>query len=195
VLEDQERATGGETTRPRVEERRYVMAFDFTVRVTDLRWQDDGKGTDEVREHRRERVERQGRLLHALLQDPGALHEFMIYLVTDRVCGHQDSELARVFGVKEEEEMLEQVFSQLGEGDARFFREAVRDGLFMDNTWEFERSFAVDWTWASLFQIGWETEGDTAEADGRWGPEVRRLEELLRERRRRKPPGESDNLR
>lgn len=201
MLEEQERSSGDGDVSPRIVERRYVMAFDFTVRVTDLGWRDDGKGTDEERESRRERVERQGRLLRALLRNPGALREFMIYLVTDKVCGHRDSDLARVFGVREEEEMLEPVFSELGEDDARFFREVVGEGLFMDNTWEFEQSFAVDWTWASLFEVGWETEGDTAEAetDGKWGPEVRqdvrRLEELLRERRRRKPLRESDNLR
>lgn len=144
MLEDQERMSGGGAARPQVEERRFVMALDFTVRVMDLRWRNDGQGTDEERESRRERVDRQGRLLRALLRNPGALHEFMIYLVTDKVCGHQDSELARVFGVREEEKMLELVFSQLGEEDAEFYREVIGDGLFMDNTWEFERSFAVD---------------------------------------------------
>lgn len=197
MLEDQERSSGDGDNRPRVEERRYVMAFDFTVRATELIWRDDGQGTEEELEQRRARVERQGRLLRVLLHGPGALHEFMIHLVTNRVCGHEGGDLARVFGVKGEDVILEPAFSRLDEEDARFFREAAREGRFAEETRELAQSFTVDWTWASVFQIGWETEGDTAEAGagGRWGPEVRRLEELIRERRRRRLPGESDNLR
>lgn len=176
-------------------ERRYRMTLDFRVLVTDLRWQDDGKGTADDRWHRRERTERQARLLRALLRDEAVLREFMTYLVTDRVCGHQESELGRVFGVRPEEEMLEPVYSKMSEDDAQFFREVVRDGLFMDNTWEFEESFAVGWTGANLSEVKWETEGDPTAADETRGIDVRRIREVDKGRRREGSRGESDNLR
>ena len=105
---------------------------------------------------------RQKRLLRALLCNEAVLGEFMTYLVTDRVCGHSDSELGRVFGVRPQEEMLEPVYSEMGEEDARFFREVSEEGVFWENTELFEWCFAVDWTEASLIEVKWKREGDTA---------------------------------
>lgn len=108
---------------------------------------------------------RQKRLLRALLRDDAVLAEFMTYLVTDRVCGHSDSELGRVFGVRPQEEMLEPVYSGMEEDDARFFREVSDEGIFWENTERMEMCFAVDWTGASLIEIEWEREGDTTAAE------------------------------
>lgn len=140
-------------------EKHYRMTLDFRVLVGDVRKDgvkkdgDDSEGADE-------HLERQRRLLRALLCDERALDEFMTYLITDRVCDHPDSELGMVFGVTPEEEILEPVFSALGEDDAQFFREVRRDGILWDNTEEFEFCFAVDWTGAALIEIAAKKEGD-----------------------------------
>jgi hypothetical protein len=140
-------------------EKHYRMTLDFRVLVGDVRKGgverdgDDLEGADEL-------LERQRRLLHALLRDERALDEFMTYLVTDRVCSHTDSELEMVFGVRPDEEILEMVYSAMGEDDARFFREVRQDGILWDNTEQFERCFAVDWTGATLIEIRAQKEGD-----------------------------------
>ncbi len=89
----------------------------------------------------------------------------MTSLVTDRVCSHTDCELDKVFAVRPEEEMLEPVYSVMGEDDARFFREVSQDGIFWENTEQFQWCFAVDWTGASLIEIKAKKEGDTSAAE------------------------------
>jgi hypothetical protein len=145
-----------------IREKHYRMTLNFRVLIGDV--EEVKKGGDDA-EHAREHRERQGRLLRALLRDEKVLDEFMTYLVTDRVCGHADSELGKVFGVKPEEEMLEPVYSKMGEDDARFFQEVNSGGLFWDNTEQFEWCFAVDWTGANLIEIRTEREGDTSVAE------------------------------
>ncbi|MCA1568295.1 MAG: hypothetical protein LC803_22150 [Acidobacteria bacterium] len=140
-------------------EKHYRMTLDFRVLVGDVSKdgvERDGDDAEGAREH----LERQRRLLCALLRDERVLDEFMTYLVTDRVCSHPDSELDKVFGVKSEEEMLEPVFSALGEDDAQFFREVRQDGILWENTEQFECCFAVDWTGATLIEIAGKKEGD-----------------------------------
>jgi hypothetical protein len=140
-------------------ERHYRMTLDFRVLVGDVRKDGVERGGDDA-EQARERLKRQRRLLRALLCDERVLDEFMTYLVTDRVCSHTDSELGIVFDVRPEEEMLEPVFSAMGEDDARFFREVSQEGILWENTEQFERCFAVDWAGATLFEIRAQKEGD-----------------------------------
>ena len=80
--------------------RRYRMTLDFEVLIGDVTEKGSKQGNGEEWEHRQEHMERQRRLLCALLRDETILAEFMTYLVTDRVCGHTESELGRVFGVR-----------------------------------------------------------------------------------------------
>lgn len=140
-------------------EKHYRMTLDFRVLVGDVRKEGVERDGDDL-EQADELLERQRRLLHAFLRDERALDEFMTYLVTDRVCGHTDSELEMVFGVRPDEEMLEMVYSAMGEDDAQFFREVSQDGILWDNTEQFERCFAVDWTGATLIEIRAKKEGD-----------------------------------
>jgi len=145
-------------------EKHYRMTLDFRVLVGDVRKDEverDGDDLEQADEH----LERQRRLLRALLRDERVLDEFMTYLVTDRVCSHSDSELEMVFGVRLDEEILEPVFSALGEDDARFFREVRRDGILWENTEQFESCFAVDWTGATLIEIAAQKEGDTTASE------------------------------
>ena len=145
-------------------EKHYRMTLDFRVLVGNVRKEGverAGAEAEEAREH----LERQRRLLRALLRDERVLDEFMTYLVTDRVCSHSDSELDIVFGVRTEEEILEPVFSTLEEDDAQFFREVRQDGILWENTEQFEFCFAVDWTGATLIEIAAKKEGDPTAAE------------------------------
>lgn len=145
-------------------EKHYRMTLDFRVLVGDVRKdgvERDGDDLEQADEH----LERQRRLLRALLRDERVLDEFLTYLVTDRVCGHSDSELGIVFGVRPDEEILEPIFSALGDDDARFFRGVRQDGILWDNTEQFERCFAVDWTGATLIEIAVRKEGDTTASE------------------------------
>jgi hypothetical protein len=154
-----------------IREKHYRMTLDFRVLIGEVEEViRDGDDAEHAREHR----ERQERLLRALLSNERVLGEFMTYLVTDRVCGHTDSELDKVFGVRPEEEMLEPVYSGMGEDDARFFREVKDNGLFWDNTEQFEWCFAVDWTGANLVEIKAERQGDTSAAE-RGHPDMSRF--------------------
>jgi len=140
-------------------EKHYRMTLDFRMLVGDV-WKDGvGKDGDDA-EGADEHLERQRRLLRALLRDERVLDEFMTCLVTDRVCSHPDSELDKVFGVKSEEEILETVFSALGQDDAQFFREVSQEDILWENTEQFECCFAVDWTGATLIEIAAKKEGD-----------------------------------
>ena len=144
-------------------ERRYRMTLDFRVLIGDIAGESVGTGDSGDEDEGQDYVARQRRLLRALLRDEAVLAEFMTYLVTDRVCGHSDSELGRVFGVREQEEMLEPVYSGMREDDAQFFREVRDADIFWENTERMELCFEVEWTGASLIEIKWERKGDTTE--------------------------------
>jgi hypothetical protein len=149
-------------------ERRYRMTLDFRVLIGDIAEQDVAAGDGGDENEGQDYVARQRRLLRALLRDEAVLAEFMTYLVTDRLCGHSDSELGRVFGVRPQEEMLEPVYSGMREDDAQFFREMREADIFWENTERMEMSFEVEWTGASLIEIKWEREGDTTAERGSW---------------------------
>src|SRR5947209_13053418 len=110
-------------------ERRYRMTLDFRVLTGGIGGEGVGMGDGGDEGQVPEYVERQRRLLRALLSNEAVLAEFMTYLVTDRVCGHSDSELGRVFGVRAQEEMLEPVYSGREEEGARVFRAGGEEGL------------------------------------------------------------------
>lgn len=141
------------------------MTLDFRVLIGEIGGERAGTGDGGDEEQGQDYVARQRRLLRALLQDEAVLAEFMTYLVTDRVCGHSDSELGKVFGVREQEEMLEPVYSRMREDDAQFFREVREADIFWENTEQMELCFEVEWTGASLLEIKWEREGDLSEAE------------------------------
>lgn len=143
-------------------ERRYRMTLDFRVSIGEIAEKGVGTGDGGDEEQGQDYVARQKRLLRALLRDEAVLAEFVTYLVTDHVCGHSDSELGRVFGVREQEEMLEPVYSRMREDDAQFFREVREADIFWENTERMELCFEVEWTGASLIEIRWEREGDAS---------------------------------
>jgi hypothetical protein len=45
----------------------------------------------------------------------------------------------------EEEKLLERVFTRMDGEDARYFREAKREGLLSENIYLLEKAFVIDW--------------------------------------------------
>ncbi len=144
-------------------EKHYRMTLDFRVFIGEVIEVVTTNVDDE--EYARERTQRQRRLLRALLSDEKTLADFMTYLITDLVCPHVDSNLGKVFGVEAEQEMLEPVYSRMGEEDARFFREVSEEGIFWENTKEFEMCFGVEWRGARIMEIKWEREGEPSASE------------------------------
>jgi len=98
-------------------------------------------------------VERQGRLLRALMGDSETLNQYLIHIAKDdlgELCG---SDQIEGLPADEEDELFERLYSKLGEEDARFFREARRDGILYENMRLVHKSFVTDWASAQLKEL------------------------------------------
>jgi hypothetical protein len=83
-----------------------------------------------------EMAERQKRFFDVLLQNEEVLNEILTKLLIERLVEPTSSgKFHTLFGVeKDEEEILEPVLSALSREDAEFFREAIDEGVFFENT-------------------------------------------------------------
>jgi hypothetical protein len=99
-------------------------------------------------------AERQNRLLLALLKDQEVLDQFLagitkcgLELLVDsrHVAGDQADE--------EEDRLFEKVFSKMDGEDARYFREAKRDGLFAENIELVDKAFTIDWRGTNIEDV------------------------------------------
>jgi hypothetical protein len=91
-------------------------------------------------------AERQNRLLSALLEDEESLNQFLAGIIrcdlellvdSKQVAGKQADE--------EEDRLLERLFSRMGSEDALYFREAMRDGLLLENMELLDKAFTIEW--------------------------------------------------
>jgi len=99
-------------------------------------------------------AERQNRLLSALIEDEESLDKFLAgvtrcaleLLVDSRrvACNRAD---------EEENRLLERVFSRMGGEDARYFREAKREGLLSENIYLVDKAFLIDWRGADIKDV------------------------------------------
>lgn len=105
---------------------------------------------------------RQLRLQRVLLEDEEALRKYLTYVAAVEVDDSSDSRICEVFGVggeRAEEEILEPLFSRLGEGDARFYREVDEEDLLFHNVEALSRSFKGRWTGARVEEVSTVAEG------------------------------------
>lgn len=99
-------------------------------------------------------AERQNRLLLVLLKDEEALDQFLAGIVRCALELLVDSR--RVAGDREDEEedrLFEKVLSRLSSEDALYFREAMEDGLFPENTELLDRAFRIDWRGVEIKEV------------------------------------------
>ena len=99
-------------------------------------------------------AERQNRLLSALLEDEESLEKFLVGTMRCALELLVDSRQVADAQVDEEEDRLfERVFSQMGDEDALYFREAKRDGLLSENTYLLDKAFMIDWRGANIKDV------------------------------------------
>jgi hypothetical protein len=98
-------------------------------------------------------AERQGRLLRALVRDREAFNRYLIGVAKDDLGELLDSSHIKRMPAAEEDDLLERVYSGMGDEDARFFQEAMRDGLLSDNIPLVHTSFITDWPSTRLVDV------------------------------------------
>jgi hypothetical protein len=99
-------------------------------------------------------AERQNRLLSALIKDEGTLDKFLAgitrcaleLLVDSKQAGGDQAD-------KEEDRLFERIFPKLDNEDARYFREAKREGSFSENIYLIDKAFAIDWRGADITDL------------------------------------------
>jgi hypothetical protein len=97
-------------------------------------------------------MNRQRRLLQAVLQNEQVLSEYLHYLMTYELDHRFDIDLAPTPEIKEEEDILEPVYAQMKE-DEEYFRQAIRDGFFSEYIELVRESFVVDWEETQLVEL------------------------------------------
>ena len=98
-------------------------------------------------------VERQHRLLLALLEDEQTLVEYLTIITIDELEEILDHEGLLARGTDVEDELLARVYERLGGDDARFFREVRVEGLLAENTQLIDWAFVLDWVGAQLKEV------------------------------------------
>lgn len=98
-------------------------------------------------------AERQSRLLRALMSDDEALNQYLISIAKDDLGALLESDQIEGPLADEEDELFERVYPELGDEDARFFREARRDGILYENMRLVHKSVVTDWASAELKEL------------------------------------------
>jgi hypothetical protein len=99
-----------------------------------------------------EAVERQKRLLQAVLNNKNVLNDYLAHIVAvelesaDEILGALDVEL-------DEDKILKPAIDGLGKQDATFFREVIKEELFSENAMHFYQSFKVELEKAKLAEL------------------------------------------
>lgn len=142
---------------------RYRVVLDLTAHIdeiTDERVHESYDGHVDEDEAHWDWMNRQRRLLQALLQNEQVLAEYLNYLMTYELDHRLDVDLASAAEHKEEEDILEPVYEQM-EGDEEHFREAIRDGFFSEYIELVRESFVVDWGQTKLVELTEITQADS----------------------------------
>jgi hypothetical protein len=101
-----------------------------------------------------EHVERQRRLLKALLANQAVLQRCMQKVAVSRLESWGPKMVAEELGIDEtEEEILRPVIDGLNDEDAAFFKEAIEHGLFYENAEHFFHSFILELVGATIEQV------------------------------------------
>ena len=98
-------------------------------------------------------AQRQRRLLQALMKDDEILNQYLISIAKDDLGAILNSAHMEGPSADEEDELFERVYSELGDEDARFFREARRDGILYENMRLLHRSFVTEWKSTELKEL------------------------------------------
>lgn len=98
-------------------------------------------------------AERQGRLLRALMSDGETLNQYLISIAKEDLSVLLNCDQIEGMPADDEDELFEKLYSRLDDEDARYFREAKRDGILYENMRLLHRSFVTDWASAELKEL------------------------------------------
>ena len=99
------------------------------------------------------RADRQNRLLRALLRNEVALDQFLAFVAVGDLKFRLDADPSVNVPVRDDDEILNSVLSDLGAEGARLIDEAGAVGLLLDDTELFHKCFSVDWDNSVLSEI------------------------------------------
>lgn len=143
-------------------EKRFRISLDFTVRVNEITKESAVRELKRYSNYKElvkepqtwEAVERQKRLLGAVLTNKVLLKKYLACIVVSEIESLSGRILAEAIGIEgDEDKILKPVFENLDKEDATFFREAKRKGLFIENAEHFFESFQVELEKAKLAEL------------------------------------------
>lgn len=143
-------------------EKRFRISLDFKVKVNEITKESAERELKRYSNYKElvkepqtwEAVERQKRLLKAVLANKSLLKNYLARIVASEIESLSGSSLAEAIGIEgDEDKILKRALENLDKEDATFFREAKRKGLFAENAEHFFESFQVELEKAKLAEL------------------------------------------
>jgi hypothetical protein len=153
-------------------ERHYRITLDFRLLLrpitTELcRESFFDRGSALAREpHSGEEVERQRRLYALLRKNKDVLERYLLTVVANEAAGFVFGGLSEAFGVAEDEDLLEPLYAEMSEEDAKYIEESARAGVLWESTKLLGEAFEVKWVGAECAEMSRRVVGDVSRAGG-----------------------------
>ena len=102
-----------------------------------------------------EHVDIQKRLQQALLANPEVLEKYLHKTMVDKLEAYAPSLIKEKMGDVEEDEkeILQPVIESLNADDAKFFNEVIEEGIFAENTRQFDDSFRLNLAKVAIVEV------------------------------------------
>lgn len=112
-----------------------------------------------------ENIERQRRLYQLLRNNRPLLEQYLLSALTQEAGNHVYDGLPAAFDVKDEDEILGQLYQSMAEEDVRFFKECRELNAFAENTELIGTAFKVEWVGAEVEEMNKRVAGDVKRAE------------------------------
>ena len=112
-----------------------------------------------------ENIERQRRLYQLLRNTRPLLDQYLLSALTQEAGNFVYEGLPAAFDVKDEDEVLGQLYQSIAEEDVRFFKECRELHAFAENTELIGTGFKVEWVGAEVAEMNRRVVGDVKRAE------------------------------
>lgn len=112
-----------------------------------------------------ENIERQRRLYQLLHNNRSLLEQYLLSALTQEAGNHVYEGLPAAFDVKDEDEILGQLYQSMAEEDVRFFKECREVNAFAENTELIGKGFKVEWVGVEVEEMNKRVAGDVKRAE------------------------------
>lgn len=112
-----------------------------------------------------ENIERQRRLYQLLRNNRPLLEQYLLSALTQEAGNFVYEGLPAAFDVKDEDEILGQLYQSMEEEDVRFFDECRELNAFAENTELIGTAFKVEWVSAEVEEMNKRVAGDVKRAE------------------------------